>query len=650
MISLFLDLRIKGILLLIYISGFGLTSDAVEVTTVFPPGGSHSASTDTALIVTLHAPVDPGTVNDNTFIVHGEVNAPVNGSFTTDSNTFTFDPTLNFHSGEHIQASVTIGIESNGSPVNPCVWTFRIGVTNGTGIFADNGQLLGESESEDIVLGDLDGDGDLDAVVSSLGGTPNSSIWINNGAGMFEQGQIFESWGVYRLALGDLDGDGDLDIFFSDEEYPIWINDGNALFTSSGQSLINDCYAVSLGDLDGDGDLDAYIARGSDYYDQIWFNNGSGHFSDSYQGLGTDSSHDVSLGDLDNDGDLDAFVAVFWGANRVYLNQGNGILLNSGQNLGHDWSYGVDLGDFDLDGDLDAFVANSGDDRCSVYMNDGNGIFSESGQILDIYECWDVKTGDLDNDNDLDICLAREESNLICLNDGTGYFNVVSEIFSIDRNNGVSLGDLNGDGSLDAFFAVDGPFGGLPNRVYFNQCLTTPTTPPTDTPTPIPTNTSTPTPTETPTQLPSDTPTPISTATSAPPTSQPTYTPIATPTSSCHVLGVEIWMPSDYFSPGDPCELKVFICNPSSVAYFPIPLFVVLEIHGTYFYAPSFNEFDYFAIDVEPGISWVQVIPPFNWPTGTGSTEAVSWISAMTNPEKTEMFGSYDTFSFGWHD
>jgi hypothetical protein len=355
----------------------------------------------------------------------------------------------------------------------------------GSELFTDSGQSLGAGASTAVALGDLDGDGDLDAFVSMLDGP--SQIWVNQlgepGGGFGFLGQALGAGAAQDVALGDLDGDGDLDAFevldsFGDSNQ-VWINQGGSqggiegVFQTSGQVFGDDLSSgVALGPLDGDATLDAFVARTLGSADRVWTGSGDASFTDSTQNLGSDSGIEVALGDLDGDGDLDAFLAN-GDANKVWINQGgaqlgsDGTFLDSGQSLDAGLSVGVALGDLDGDGDLDAFVANNGVNR--IEQNQGGsqggaqGVFQDSGQSLGSASSRDVALGDLDGDGDLDAFVAEAGANSVWLNQGGaqgGAAGVFSEAGSLGSafSEGVALGDLDGDGDLDAFVAnSDGP-------------------------------------------------------------------------------------------------------------------------------------------------------------------------------------------------
>ncbi|HKR65136.1 MAG TPA: fibronectin type III domain-containing protein, partial [Thermoanaerobaculia bacterium] len=77
---------------------------------------------------------------------------------------------------------------------------------------------------------DLDGDGDLDAMVGNSGG--DETIWLNDGTGTFSahatRGSIAGGDG-FGVALGDLDGDGDLDAIATSADTggneTVWLNE-----------------------------------------------------------------------------------------------------------------------------------------------------------------------------------------------------------------------------------------------------------------------------------------------------------------------------------------------------------------------------------------------------------------------------------------
>ena len=103
----------------------------------------------------------------------------------------------------------------------------------------------------------------------------------------------------------------------------------------------------------------------------IWWNDGSGVFSDSGQTLGTDNTLCLALGDQDEDGDLDIITA-----RRTYLNDGTGSFTDSGVDRGTSVTQAVALSDVDGDGDLDLLEGIDGPNR--VWMGSLAGTWGAS--------------------------------------------------------------------------------------------------------------------------------------------------------------------------------------------------------------------------------------------------------------------------------
>ena len=186
---------------------------------VDPAPNSHSAPVGTNVEATFDQPMNAGTGNEDTFVVHGMqsgqlLDAP--NVFNVSGSTVRLNPSATFKPGELVQVTATTGIrnQSGEAAAAPFVWQFRAGVTSGTGFFGDSGQSLGDSITKDVALGDLDGDGDLDVITVGQLADP-ILVWFNDGQGAFvDSGQRLADGLNFRVELGDIDGDGDLDAFF----------------------------------------------------------------------------------------------------------------------------------------------------------------------------------------------------------------------------------------------------------------------------------------------------------------------------------------------------------------------------------------------------------------------------------------------------
>ena len=142
---------------------------------------------------------------------------------------------------------------------------------SGTGTFSlGNVDSLEGSFFGDFDLGDVDGDGDLDAVqVGSNRSTGVMATHRNNGAGHYSSyfGVPAANYTVFStVKFADFDNDGDLDIvgacMNATPDMNIFLNSGTGAFSPmSGQPFgsINFRPEIQVGDIDGDLDIDIVL-------------------------------------------------------------------------------------------------------------------------------------------------------------------------------------------------------------------------------------------------------------------------------------------------------------------------------------------------------------------------------------------------------
>ncbi|MCI0588292.1 MAG: VCBS repeat-containing protein [Planctomycetes bacterium] len=372
----------------------------------------------------------------------------------------------------------------------------RLYANDGTGVFSDVTAaslppLVAYTRA--VALGDVDGDGDLDAFIGTGVFTSPVALLLNGGGGIFANapaGSLPPWLGLpsyaRAIALGDVDGDGDLDAFV---ENRLLLNGGAGAFTLALAGSLGGAEAVALGDADGDGDFDVFFGGGSCSSTVLFLNGGAGTFINATTNLPPGSSYTraIALGDVDGDGDVDAFLGRLLGtgpSQLLFLNVGGGVYVDAtATNLPNplDTTLAVALGDLDGDGDLDAFVGNLDDPVLStgqnrLYQNGGTGVFTDVTAtnfppVLDATTA--VALGDLDGDGDLDALAANdEEQNRLYLNDGQGILvsgQATSFPPAVDSTAAVGVGDVDGDGDLDAWAGNTDSFPGGQDRLFLNS-------------------------------------------------------------------------------------------------------------------------------------------------------------------------------------
>lgn len=362
-----------------------------------------------------------------------------------------------------------------------------------------------------VGLGDLDGDGDLDALVAWGGG---SFVLANDGAGNLAIDESFTVDGgplpdAAAVALADLDGDGDFDAWLGRErdEPAIWLWNEGGTFTGTVQLEATTAVSTgAFGDANGDGSLDLVVANLLTDVDpqavldgtqagignQLYSQSSPGIWSSEADLPATQAealSFQAAWIDVEGDGDLDLYMGHVWGQeltpNQLYLNDGAGNFsldpdchCDKAMN-----SMGVAVGDANGDGQPDLYISDVGSG--TLFVNDGAGAFYDatmaSGTHVEPSETnlsgWGTTFADLDVDGceDLFITYGRlasdgaaelesyqpeganwtdpeYQANVWLRGNCEGQFERVENTAldaNLVRDRGVSIGDLDGDGRPD---------------------------------------------------------------------------------------------------------------------------------------------------------------------------------------------------------
>lgn len=367
-----------------------------------------------------------------------------------------------------------------------------LGLTAGAAIAVQGGAprtfervLLLESTSEtsaSVSIGDIDANGTPDVILAKGRHWPLvDMIMRNDGKGHFTASPLSDTPDrTYSAALADLDGDGDLDIVVSNDKPDrklVYLNDGKGNFHVSGtfgEAEWNTRY-VTVADLNGDKRPDLIVANRSSNPAAprpsfVCLNDGSGGFP-LCAPLATRSATIIVAADLDGDGKIDLFVPHRdGGQNLIFWNDGTGTFREPPAPVGPAVSQirAATAGDINGDGIVDLVV---GDEKNGMFIYAGAGKRTFDAPVAfggTAGAPYSVAIADMNRDGKPDIVAGRQEAvGSVFFNLGGGRIPKFANVPWGDGKGsvyGVAIHDLDGDGWPDIAAARSE----APNGIWFN--------------------------------------------------------------------------------------------------------------------------------------------------------------------------------------
>lgn len=377
-----------------------------------------------------------------------------------------------------------------------------------------------------VAIGDIDGDGRLDILVSGSG---TFLAAYHNAGGTFTE--VTEAVGLghvpagYSLNLIDYDNDGWLDLFITYNGWSgpmpdrLFHNDHGKFTDVSKKSGLDDPGSgfVSLwADLDNDGFIDVVIANGvlkDGSVPQIYRNNHDGAFTNVTRAAGLNEPPSygaigIALGDYDKDGKVDIFINGLNDApNRLYHNDGNmhftEVASKAGVQQAPHNGFVAFFFDYNNDGLPDLLTTSLAPwevvlealkpgysprtlhtDASRLFRNNGDGTFSDMTRKAGLHfpmGTMGAGVADLDNDGYSDLYfgtgdpqLTRLEPNRLFHNNADGTFADVTQSTNLahpgNKGHGVAFADFEDRGVLDIFAQLGGHYPGdhTYNALYRN--------------------------------------------------------------------------------------------------------------------------------------------------------------------------------------
>ena len=283
--------------------------------------------------------------------------------------------------------------------------------------------------STGAVFADVDGDGDLDLLVNSIGG--GTRLFLNDGKGHFNEAinsGLVQRFGAMSMALGDLSGAGVLDLYVANYRSTTMRSTGLDLLKVNGRLELKPEDRDNF-ELTPEGGL---FELGEP--DILYRNDGHGHFApvswtngvfldehaQPLTALPRDWGLTVMFRDIDEDGAPDIYVCNdFASPDRIWMNDGAGhfrALPALSLRCTSTFSMGIDFADINRDGHDDLFVVDM--------LNRGHRAQMTQTQILPAP--FEARPGVFER--------AQLKRNVLQLNRGDGTFAEIAQLSGLEAS------------------------------------------------------------------------------------------------------------------------------------------------------------------------------------------------------------------------